>query len=182
MIRIIFESHATTHDNQAGLSSGHNDVDLSPRGVQEALQLGERHREDRLDAVYCSDLQRSYKTAILAFTGRSIPILPDRRLRECDYGSLSQQPAALVKAQRAGHVTVPFPGGESYRQTAERIRSFLADLAERHRPSQTVVIVGHRATQYGLEHWLKGVPLEAAVIAPWTWQPGWDYELKAALR
>lgn len=34
MITVIFESHATTFDNEAHLSSGHNDIELSPLGIQ----------------------------------------------------------------------------------------------------------------------------------------------------
>ena len=42
---------------------------------------------------------------------------------------------------------------------------------------QRIMLVGHRATQCALEHWLNGVPLEQAVIAPFQWQPGWTYRL-----
>jgi len=40
------------------------------------------------------------------------------------------------------------------------------------------MIIGHRATQYGLEHWIKGVPIKDVVTASWKWQPGWKYELE----
>jgi hypothetical protein len=43
----------------------------------------------------------------------------------------------------------------------------------------TDMIIGHRAAQYGLEHWIKGVAVTDAVTAPWKWQPGWTYELTA---
>jgi broad specificity phosphatase PhoE len=44
MIIIIFEAHATTLDNEAGLASGHNDVALSELGVKQAKEHGERMR------------------------------------------------------------------------------------------------------------------------------------------
>lgn len=37
------------------------------------------------------------------------------------------------------------------------------------------MIIGHKATQYGLEHWLKGVSIKDAITASWKWQPGWNY-------
>ena len=40
------------------------------------------------------------------------------------------------------------------------------------------MVIGHRATQYGLEHWINGIPLEKVISAPWQWQPGWEYQLK----
>jgi Histidine phosphatase superfamily (branch 1) len=56
---IVFETHATSYDNEAQLSSGHNDVALSPLGVQQSRQLGERYKTADFAAVFCSDLQRS---------------------------------------------------------------------------------------------------------------------------
>lgn len=176
MVRIIFETHATSLDNEAGLASGHYDVALSPAGEKQARELGRRHRGPDLEAVYCSDLRRSYRTAELAFEGRDIVIVQDPRLRECDYGELTRRPREEIEAVRAGYVEQPFPGGESYRQAAVRLREALAAMHQRHEGT-SVLIIGHRATQYALEHWLKGVPLAEAVQAPWVWQPGWEYRL-----
>jgi hypothetical protein len=39
------------------------------------------------------------------------------------------------------------------------------------------MIVGHRATQYGLEHTILGKPIVDVVSAPWSYQPGWTYEM-----
>ncbi|HSH31846.1 MAG TPA: histidine phosphatase family protein [Candidatus Saccharimonadales bacterium] len=71
----------------------------------------------------------------------------------------------------------PFPNGESYEQTTQRMGNFLADLL-RDYEGKRVMVIGHRATQYGLEHWVKGVTVKEAVTALWKWQPGWTYELK----
>ena len=53
---VVFERHATSLDNEAGLASGWFDVGLSPRGEQQARELGERRRRGAFAAVYCSDL------------------------------------------------------------------------------------------------------------------------------
>ncbi len=52
MITIIFESHSTTFDNQAELSSGHNDVALSELGENQAKELGERYKNQNFDAIF----------------------------------------------------------------------------------------------------------------------------------
>jgi 2,3-bisphosphoglycerate-dependent phosphoglycerate mutase len=57
--------------------------------------------------------------------------------------------------------------------------SFLADLAAGHDPGR-VIVIGHSATRWALEHLLKGVPLKELVAAPFEWQEGWVYELTAA--
>jgi len=171
---IIFESHATSLENEAKLSSGWNDVDLSELGLHQAAELGERYRDKLPDAVFCSDLQRSHKTADIAFKGTSVPIFIDSRLRECDYGDLTHAPQAEVEGQRGEHVHVPFPNGESYEDTSRRMGEFLGDL-KRSYAGKTVMIVGHRATQYGLEEHVLGRKLDEVVSEPWKWQPGWVY-------
>lgn len=177
MITIIFESHGTTLDNEARISSGHYDVELSEVGRQQARELGERYKGDHFDTVFCSDLQRSYKTAEIAFVDRNFPIIKDSRLRECNYGDLAKHSSEEVDAEREKRIRVPFPNGESYEQTTERVSSFLRDLLKNY-DSKKVMIIGHRATQYGLEHLVNKLSLKEVVTAPWKWQPGWTYRLE----
>lgn len=176
MIRIIFESHGTTFDNENRLSSGHYDVGLSPLGEKQAMELGERYMGEQFEAIFCSDLQRSYRTAEIAFYGRNINIIKDARLRECCYGDLTHRPSDEVEPRKSEFINSPFPNGESYEDCSRRMKEFLRDLLKNYN-GKTVMIIGHRATQYGLEHWIKGVPLRSAVTASWLWQPGWEYHL-----
>ncbi|MBI2405849.1 histidine phosphatase family protein [Candidatus Microgenomates bacterium] len=103
MVTIVFEPHATSLDNESKHSSGHFDVELSELGKEQAKQLGERHKNEQFDAIFCSDLQRSYTTAKIAFEGRNIPIIKDARLRECDYGDLTRHPPEEVEPLKAQH-------------------------------------------------------------------------------
>lgn len=175
MITIIFEAHGTTFDNEAHLSSGHNDVALSPLGIQQSHEMGERYKDDHFDAIFCSDLQRAYKSAEIGF-GTKWPIIKDARLRECDYGDFTQHPSAEVDAEKPLRIVEPFPNGESYTQTTARMKSFLDDL-KRDYAGKRIMIIGHRATQYGLDNLIKGVPLEQLTASHFKWQPGWKYEL-----
>lgn len=175
MITLIFESHATTFDNENHLASGHFDVELSPLGIKQAKELGERYENEHFDAIFCSDLQRSYKTAELAF-GDRFPIIQDKRLRECNYGDLTRHPSSEVDPLKVEHITDPFPNGESYEQTSKRMKDFLDGLRQMYHDRGTnVLIIGHRATQYGLEHWINGIDLKTLVTIPFRWQPGWTY-------
>lgn len=175
MITIIFESHGTTFDNEQKLSSGHFDVGLSPLGESQAAELGRRREAEKIDAIFCSDLIRAVRTAEIAFAGRAI--IKDPRLRECDYGRLNHHPTAEVEPKKIEFVKTPFPGGESYEQCAGRMKFFLEDLS-RDYAGKTVVIIGHRATQYALELWINKIPLNQSVGAPWQWQPGWIYKFE----
>ena len=175
MVEIIFEPHSTTYDNEAKKASGWNDIELSPLGLTQSKELGDRRRDDGIDAIFCSDLQRAYKSAEIAFEGLDIPIIQDKRLRECDYGDLTQHPSSEVNPEKANRISTPFPNGESYEDTAKRMGEFLKDLL-RDYDGKRVMVVGHRATQYGLEYWIKQVSMKEAVTAPWSWQPGWEYK------
>ncbi len=176
MVKIIFEAHSTTIDNENHIASGNRDVALSPAGVIQSEELGLRYKAAHFDAIFCSDLRRSYGTAELAF-GVKFPVIRDRRLREVDYGHFEGENSEVVHLQKPRHVVEPFPKGESYEQSTARVKEFLKELLEKY-DGKEIMIIGHRATQYALEHLVKGVPLYDAVSAPWKWQPGWTYELK----
>ena len=38
-----------------------------------------------------------------------------------------------------------------------------------------MLLIGHSATRWSLDHLLVGVPLEELVGAPFDWQEGWTY-------
>ncbi|MDB5260272.1 MAG: phosphoglycerate mutase, putative phosphoglycerate mutase [Candidatus Nomurabacteria bacterium] len=174
-VQIIFEAHGTTFDNEAHLSSGWNDVELSPLGIEQSKEMGERYKDEHFDAIFCSDLQRAWRSAEIAF-GDKFKIVKDNRLRECNYGDLTQSPSEIVDKEKPHRISSPFPNGESYKQTTERMKSFLEDLKKDY-DGKKVLIIGHRATQYGLDHLIDGVPLDQLVSAKFKWQPGWEYNL-----
>jgi broad specificity phosphatase PhoE len=77
---------------------------------------------------------------------------------------------------RLEHLDHPDPAGESWCQATHRVKRFLDDLELRW-PSSRVLVIGHLATRWGLEHYLNGVPLEHLVRSQLTWQAGWEYSL-----
>jgi hypothetical protein len=48
---------------------------------------------------------------------------------------------------------------------------------KKHYDGKKVLIIGARATQFGIENFINGTPYEELVVAKFKWQPGWDYEL-----
>lgn len=178
MLTICYSPHMTSVDNEAGRASGHADVPLSEHGRQQARELGQHYAATPLDAVFCSDLQRAYVTSELAFGDRGFLAMRDARLRECDYGAMTQvSPTQLEHEQ---HVVEPYPGGESYAMVTDRVGAFLHDIM-RDFDGKTIVVVGHRATKYGLEYWCGDASLEDIVCTPWEWRdvPIWRYELSS---
>jgi broad specificity phosphatase PhoE len=183
---LIFETHATSVDNEAGLASGHADVDLSPRGEREARELGERYAPGDLALVVTSDLRRAWRTAELAFAPHGASahwgpdttprLLRDARLREVDYGTLTRRPAREVDALREAAIDAPFPGGERYADVVARVRACLVEVASQ--AEGPVLLIGHRATHYAVAHLLAGVPLLDQIRTPFVWRPGWRYDLQ----
>lgn len=176
MITIIFEAHGTTFDNENQIPSGHFDIGLSPLGITQSKEMGERYKNDHFDAIFCSDLQRAYKSAEIAFADKW-PIITDARLRECDYGEYTRKPALWRENEKVLRIKTPFPNGESYTNTTARVKSFLDETKGKYE-GKRIMIIGHRATQYGLENLINGISLEQIIPAPWKWKPGWTYELK----
>jgi broad specificity phosphatase PhoE len=175
-VQIVYETHSLSVDNERGVATGWLDGELSERGRTLAKELGERRRADGLSAVFTSDLGRAVETAELAFAGSGIPVHPDWRLRECNYGQLNGAPLSRFEGEPRRRIDEPYPGGESYRQVVERVRDFLGELLVEY-DGQRVVVIGHAATRWALDHLLAGKPLEELVDAPFDWREGWEYEL-----
>ena len=176
-IELVFETHSTTEDNERGRATGWLPGRLSEQGRVQARQLGQRRSDDRIAAVFSSDLARAAETASLAFAGSAIPVLYDWRLRECDYGQRNGMPAAKLHAGRSKHLDVPYPGGESWRQAVARVGRFLGDLPLRWE-GQRVLLIGHVATRWGLDHFIGGAALEDLAEQDFAWREGWEYLLR----
>jgi broad specificity phosphatase PhoE len=173
-MKIYFTPHSTSYDNEAKLASGWKDDELSELGIKQSKELGERSKDMKFDLICCSDLKRAVDTVQIAFEGK-IPVIADKRLRELNYGDFNGKPSDIVGSMKFNAIKVPFPNGESYEQAMVRINEFYNELKEKY-SNKTILVVGHRATQYGLDT-LTGKTLEECLSVPFKWQPYWEYNL-----
>jgi 2,3-bisphosphoglycerate-dependent phosphoglycerate mutase len=171
---IVFETHSLTEDNERGIATGWLPGRLSMRGQALAAELGQRRRHDGITAVFTSDLRRAVETAELAFPDAAIPILHDWRLRECDYGHRNGTAATELHTDRGRYLDQPHPGGESWRQAVHRVNGFLHDLPTRW-DRQRILVIGHVATRWALDHMINGDTLEDLINADFDWREGWEY-------
>ncbi|MEU8820702.1 histidine phosphatase family protein [Actinoplanes sp. NPDC048796] len=171
---IVFETHSWSEDNDRGYATGWLPGRLSAQGRTFAAELGARRRDDGIAAVFTSDLRRATETAEIAFGDSPIPVLYDWRLRECDYGTLNGTPAATL--HKGDHLDVPFPGGESWRQAVHRNGRFLSDVPTRWNDTR-ILVIGHVATRWSLDHLINGIPLEELAATDFAWREGWEYRL-----
>ncbi|MFH1990773.1 MAG: histidine phosphatase family protein [Patescibacteria group bacterium] len=178
-IKITYFVHGTTIDNEKDISSGWSDVELSELGVKQSIELKEQIKDKKFDIVFCSDLKRAFDSAKLTFEG-IVPIITDKRLRECNYGKYNAQPSSIVEPMQEKHIIERFPDGESYDDVKNRIADFLKFLKENY-DEKDIAIVAHKAPQLALDVLLKNKTWEQAFVEDWrkskTWQPGWEYRL-----
>ena len=176
MIKIIYFVHGTTTDNANKLCSGWKEAMLNDLGKEQALNLGNvsRKRNDKFDIIFTSDLKRAIESSEIAFPNNKK--IPDKRLRECNYGELDGKQKNLVVYEE--HINNPFPNGESLVDVENRIRDFIIYLKENY-SSKTIAIVAHRAPQLALEVITKNITWEEAIENDWRktgeWKPGWEY-------
>ena len=180
MINITYFVRGTTTDNEKHVSSGWFDVGLSELGVQQSKDLREQTKDKKFDVVFCSDLKRAVESAKITWEG-IYPIIPDARLRECNYGDFNAQPSEVVEPMQEKMIIEKFPNGESY----EDVKARLADLLEflkKNYDGKAVAIVAHKAPQLALEVLLKNKTWDQAFAEDWrkthAWKPGWEYELR----
>jgi 2,3-bisphosphoglycerate-dependent phosphoglycerate mutase len=132
MARLILLRHGESQWNLENRFTGWVDVPLSPRGIQEAKDAGEKLRDYTFDRAFTSVLARANETLRLvldAIGQTGIPIEKDKALNERMYGELQglnkdetvkKYGEAQVKIWRRSYDVRP-PGGESLKDTAERV-------------------------------------------------------------
>ena len=177
--QITYFVHGTTTDNEQNISSGWSDVELSEKGIQQAIELKDLIKDKTFDVVFCSDLVRAVKSAELTYEN-TVPIIQDARLRECNYGEYNAKSSDIVEPLQEENITSAFPGGESYEDVKVRITDFL-EMLKRDYDGKHVAIVAHKAPQLVLDVVLNGKTWEQAFKEDWrkikAWKPGWEYTL-----
>jgi 2,3-bisphosphoglycerate-dependent phosphoglycerate mutase len=132
MARLILLRHGESQWNLENRFTGWVDVLLSPRGIQEAKDAGGKLRSFTFDRAFTSVLARANETLRLvleAIGQTAIPTEKDKALNERMYGELQglnkdetvkKYGEAQVKIWRRSYDVRP-PGGESLKDTAERV-------------------------------------------------------------
>jgi 2,3-bisphosphoglycerate-dependent phosphoglycerate mutase len=132
MARLVLLRHGESQWNLENRFTGWVDVPLSPRGVEEAKNAGDKLKGFTFDRAFTSVLSRANETLrfVLEVIGQTaVPIEKDKALNERMYGELqglnkaetaTKYGDAQVKIWRRSYDVRP-PGGESLKDTAERV-------------------------------------------------------------
>jgi 2,3-bisphosphoglycerate-dependent phosphoglycerate mutase len=155
MAQLVLLRHGESQWNLENRFTGWVDVPLSPRGIQEAQDAGEKLRSFRFDRAFTSVLSRANETLRLVLETISqtgIPIEKDKALNERMYGELQGLNKAetakkygeqQVKIWRRSY-DVPPPGGESLKDTAERVLPYYERTIKPHLlKGDTILVAAH---------------------------------------
>ena len=155
MPKLILLRHGESQWNLENRFTGWVDVQLTPKGEQEAKRAGDLLRDVPIDKVYTSVLTRAKETARIALTERGTPDLPttaDQALNERMYGDLQglnkDETAEKFGAEQV-HIwrrsyDVPPPNGESLKDTAARtLPYFEQHILPEVEAGQNILIVAH---------------------------------------
>ena len=145
---LVLVRHGQSEWNKKNLFTGWKDPKLTARGVEEAIKAGDELKGSgySFDKMYTSELFRAQETGriILDRMGLdSIEVIKDLSLNERNYGDLAglnKDDARKKWGEDQVHIwrrsfDVPPPGGESLKDTAERVlpyfkQNIIPQLAE----------------------------------------------------
>jgi alpha-ribazole phosphatase len=167
--RLLLVRHGLTEFNEDRRFMGHSDIELSTAGRRQAERLRDYLSDEKIDAVYSSDLKRTTEMAEIILAGREINIDTSPELRECDYGSCEGLTFGEINSRYPDvaemcinfTLDLAFPEGECFTDFFERTSSFIERL-EDHERSETILISSHsgpikillcRLLGIGDDHW-----------------------------
>jgi probable phosphoglycerate mutase len=173
--RIFAIRHGETAWNLATRIQGQLDIDLNDTGQRQARQLAHALADERLGAIYASDLQRALDTARPVSLRTGVGVISDTGLRERGFGVFEGQtyaeiaqrwPAEALRWRQRDPEFGP-AGGETLAAFYARSVACATRLAARH-PGETIALVAHG----GVLDCLYRAATRVSLQAPRTWQVG----------
>lgn len=166
MTDLVLVRHGETVWHGENRYAGTSDVELTPRGHDQAAQLAGWAAGAGLGAVWASTLSRARITAEAAAAKAGLPVRTDARLRELDFGQGEGLTSAEMKARfpqaraafEADPAEHPLPGGENPHEAATRFVTVLNEISVQHPEARVLVVAHTTAIRLALCH-LIGVPL-----------------------
>lgn len=157
MSQLILVRHGQSEWNQQNLFTGWRDPDLTGRGVTEARNAGRALKAEGISftIAFTSELMRAQKTCTLLLEeqGQSdLQTIRNVALNERDYGDLSglnKDDAREKWGEEQVHIwrrsfDTPPPGGESLKDTAERVLPYFNNtIMPRIRAGENVLVAAH---------------------------------------
>lgn len=154
MLKFLVIRHGETQSNVERRFSGHQDVELTEKGIWQAEQLGKRLSGEKIDAAYSSDLKRAINTAKIVLQNRETPLSIEPGFREIHFGvweglkleEYNQKIGESISPGWWNQPDSPLSGGESVFDLQKRVKSALDKVIADHyeeNKEKTIIIVCH---------------------------------------
>ena len=157
MSQLILVRHGQSEWNRQNLFTGWRNPDLTEQGVREARNAGKALRAEgiRFDIGFTSELMRAQKTCSLLLDEQGqtdLEVIRNVALNERDYGDLSglnKDDAREKWGEDQVHIwrrsyDTPPPGGESLKDTAERVLPYFnAEIMPHIHAGESVLVAAH---------------------------------------
>lgn len=154
---LILVRHGQSEWNAKNLFTGWKDPGLTELGLKEASSAAEliKAQEIVFDVMFTSELSRAQKTGSIILeeiNQLQVPTIKNEALNERDYGSLAglnKDDAREKWGEEQVHIwrrsyDVPPPGGESLKNTAERVLPYFNEvIMPRLMSGENVLIAAH---------------------------------------
>jgi phosphoserine phosphatase len=152
VVRILLARHGETVFNVEGRWQGQWDSSLTERGVAQARELARALAQERIAAIYSSDLGRAMGTAAVVARAHEIEVQTDTRLREIDTGAWTGKGRAQIQAEFPGSLeqwatqpaSMRLPEGETVLEAQTRALGFFQERMPAH-GDHTIVVISHGA-------------------------------------
>lgn len=124
-MKLYLIRHGESETNLSGHYTGWAQVDLTPKGIEDAKGIRPILEGIKFDKIYTSDLIRAKKTAENAIPGCVYEETP--LLREINVGNLAQKPFLPMNAPERELMVTGFTAfnGESNEEFGARVKEFL---------------------------------------------------------
>lgn len=148
-MRVILVRHGQTEWNKAGRFQGHSDIPLDEVGRGQVEATAAYLANEKLEAVYASDLSRAKDTALAIAAYHGLEPICDRRLRELNMGIWEGLDFNAVYSQYRqeydawyGNRDYVIPNGEGVKDVEKRVLEFIWEIAPKHEGSIAIATHG----------------------------------------
>lgn len=155
MSKLVIVRHGQSEWNAQNRFTGWVDVELAPKGIEEAKKAGEKLKGFRFDMAFTSALKRAQNTLanILEVTGQTdLEVVKNEALNERMYGDLqgmNKDEAREQFGEEQVHIwrrsfDTPPPGGESLKGTADRVLPYFEKvIVPELKAGKDIIIAAH---------------------------------------
>lgn len=153
---IILVRHGQIDHNIQGRYCGWTNPSLNQKGINQAMKIKDKLADEKIDAIYTSDLSRCMETAEIINKGHNINISTDVRLREINFGCFEDLSYEEISDKYPDHrdewikdgMNYIMPSGESVYQLIDRSKKAVEEIVAR--DHDRILIVTHSGVIRGL--------------------------------